>query len=296
MKEVAPERIVIICLFIAAIIFSGVMVFYSVISINSTLSGLNEIQNSPELMEVKEQIRIKNLHSIIIFGFLVVFLFGGLYLYIYRYSVRIRSESLLQNVSAQLLATYEGEKKILSFDIHDDIAQELYTARLLCGKNNEAAERIESALRKLRNIAYQLQPPELEFLGLAESVEDLCRNIHKPEKLSIKCSCSSIKTMDMDYPVKIHVYRIIQEALNNIIRHSEAAYAEVKITRKKAGIRVEIRDDGKGFILNNVLNNPDHKQLGLHSMNERARLIEGKLSLSSSPDKGTRIDFTVPVA
>lgn len=295
MKETAPERIIIICLFLAAIVFSAVMVLYNVILINSMLSGLKEIRSSPELMEVKEQIRIKNLYSIIIFGFLIVLLFGGLYLYNYRYSVRIHSESLLQNLSAQLLATYEGEKKILSFDIHDDIAQELYTARLLCGRNNEAAERIESALRKLRNIAYQLQPPELEILGLAESVEDLCRNIHKPEKLAIKCRCSAIKTMDMDYPVKIHVYRIIQEALNNIIRHSEADYAEVKISRKKKGIRVEIRDDGKGFVLKNVLNNPDRKQLGLHSMNERAGLIEGKLILTSSPGKGTRIDFTVPL-
>lgn len=294
MKEFSLPRIIIICLFIAAIIFSAVMVFHNVFSINSLLSGLKEIHNNPAFMELKEQIRISNLLPIIIFGFIIVFLFSGLFLYIYRHSVRMQSEYLLQNLSAQLLATYEGEKKLLSFDIHDDIAQELYTARLLCGKKNEAAERIESALRKLRDIAYQLQPPELELLGLAESVEDLCRNIHKPQNLSIKCSCSDIRTMDMDYSVKIHVYRIVQEALNNIIKHSGAENAEVKIFRKKTGIKVEIRDDGKGFVLNNVIQNPDHKQLGLHSMRERAGLIDGKISLTSYPGKGTRINFTIP--
>jgi len=295
MNKYSRIQVAVISLFIAAIIFFAAMVFNSVFRINSILSGVQEIHNTPEFMEVKEQIRIKNLYSIIIFGFLIVIFFGGLYFYIYHYSVRMQSESLLQNVSAQLLATYEGEKKLLSFDIHDDIAQELYTARLLCGKNKDAAERIESALRKLRDIAYQLQPPELEFLGLAESVEDLCRNIHNPSKLSLKCRCSDIKTMKMDYQVKIHVYRIIQEALNNIIRHSEADNAEIRISRKKSGIKVEIRDDGKGFILKNVIHNNNHKQLGLHSMNERAKLIDGKLSLSSSPGKGTRIDFSVPV-
>ena len=283
----------IISLLSAAIIFSAAMVFYSVLSINSRLAGLAELHSVPEFMEIKEQIRIRNLFSIIIFGFLIVFLFGGLYFYIYRYSVRMQSESILQNVSAQLLATYEGEKKLLSFDIHDDIAQELYTARLLCGRNNEAAERIESALRKLRNIAYQLQPPELDFLGLAESVEDLCRNIHTPERLAIKCRCADIKTMDMDYSVKIHVYRIIQEALNNIIKHSEADNAEVRITARKPGIKVEIRDNGKGFSLKNIIKDPARKQLGLHSMNERAKLIGGKLTISASPGKGTWIVLSI---
>ena len=206
------------------------------------------------------------------------------------------AELKLQNLSSQLLATYEREKKLLSMDIHDDIAQELYTARLLCNKNDQAAKRIESALKKLRNIAYQLQPPELEILGYSEAVEDLCRNLHKPENMRIEYNCSGMNSIKMDYVIKIHLYRIIQESLNNSIKHSGADLISIRLIGLYPSVKLTIKDNGKGFDPLKIPKQRQKTQMGLDSIRERCRLIGGSISIKSGQSKGTKIEITVSLS
>lgn len=239
--------------------------------------------------------RLSMLHLYTIFLAIVLISFGFLfYAYLFRRRTISNSEIQLQTLSAQLLATYEGEKKLLALDIHDDIAQELYTARLLCGNNNEAAKRIESSLKKLRNISYQLQPPELDILGFPDAIDDLCRNLHTPEEMKIKYNCSGLNSLDIDYKIKIHLYRIIQESLHNSIKHSKATLILLNLIGTYPLIRVEIKDNGCGFSMDKPASRND-KKLGLKSIKERIKLINGRISIKSSKQKGTSIILTVPL-
>jgi signal transduction histidine kinase len=221
--------------------------------------------------------------------------FFTIYSMLFGYFRNSNQGSSVHDLSSKLLATYEGEKKLLAMDIHDDIAQELYTARLLTGDNDEAAKRIELALEKLRNISYQLQPPELELLGFSEAIGELCRNLHTPESMQIKYVCFGLENLNIDYSIKIHIYRIIQEALHNAIKHSSATLVTITLTVKYPVLILQIIDNGIGFDISKIPAGPSKKNFGLQSIQERARLIGGRIRIKSSHLLGTDIEIRTPV-
>jgi two-component system NarL family sensor kinase len=130
----------------------------------------------------------------------------------------------------------------------------------------------------------------------------MTENIAHSSELSIDCSCEKVDAL-LSKEMEIHVYRIIQEALANVVRHAKASKVTLKVQRHSGNIEIAVSDNGQGFIVDPGSIRTFSSQgkdgphgLGLTSMTERARIIGGKLSITSSLGSGTTIHLTIPLS
>jgi signal transduction histidine kinase len=146
----------------------------------------------------------------------------------------------------------------------------------------------ESSVSAVRNIALSLRPSMLDDLGLVAAVEWQAREISRRSDVEVEVHAEEI-ARDLREDLKTCIYRIIQEALNNVARHSGARRASVTIRVDERQIEVAVRDDGKGF-------DPAHcRGLGILGMEERARLLHGAFQVASKPGAGTEISARLPL-
>lgn len=197
------------------------------------------------------------------------------------------------------------ERQRLARELHDSVSQALYgialgarTSRTLLDRNPaEAAEPLdyvlslaEAGLAEMRALIFELRPETLETEGLVAALTkqiDSARARHGLEVQAEWCD-----EPDLPYEVKEAVYRIAQEALNNIVKHARARRVEVRLSGCKDEVVLEVRDDGVGFASEDSF--PGH--LGLRSMRERAARLGGMLQVESVPSQGTRIRVRIPRA
>jgi signal transduction histidine kinase len=145
--------------------------------------------------------------------------------------------------------------------------------------------------REIHRMSYDLHPSKLVHLGLVSSVKSLCNELHASHGLKIKLTQENVPA-DLPQDTALCLYRIVQECLNNVVRHSGALEAEVQLRGTDKEIRLHVSDSGTGF---NTESPKIKKGLGLLSMKERLRLVGGHISIESSPSRGTRIDARVPL-
>jgi signal transduction histidine kinase len=149
---------------------------------------------------------------------------------------------------------------------------------------------VAKASEDARHIAYQLHPSVLDDLGLVVSLQAVCEEFSKREGISVKFTSARLPDA-LPREAASCLYRVSQEALSNIARHSHAKHVSVALAAEKDGVVLSIEDDGAGF-------DPQRAKgrggLGLVSMEERARLVDGKLTIGSKPGKGTRIALRIP--
>lgn len=197
-----------------------------------------------------------------------------------------RETFLQEQFTFQLLQTTEEERSRIANELHDSVNHELLTIKnvLINGKTVDITH-ISSVIEEVRSISRNLHPAVLETLGLEASVEQLCERLtenglfttaeidnHKPDS----------KT------VELQLYRIIQEALNNTLKHGNANAAKVSLLQTESTIVIEIIDNGSGFNVEEKLSSP--KSFGLHSLFQRAKSISSSLTIASS-NKGTCIQI-----
>jgi signal transduction histidine kinase len=152
---------------------------------------------------------------------------------------------------------------------------------------------LENAITEIRKVSSNLRPTMLDELGLAPAVHALVKNIEKRTKIKISTQIKMpAKKLPAEY--ELHIFRIIQEGLNNIEKHSSASKAEVNISNKKGTMRIIIEDNGKGFDKNKT-DKKTGKKFGLLSMKERSASVGGTLNINSKVKKGTRIEILIPV-
>jgi len=140
-------------------------------------------------------------------------------------------------------------------------------------------------------MSYELHPSKLDRLGLAAATLSLCREISKQQSVRLDCNFQGVPD-SLPRDVSLCLYRVIQESLQNIIKHSGACNASVDIFGSPSEIRLCIKDEGIGF---NADSARQRGGLGLLSMRERLRLVGGTLAIESQPLRGTRIDVIVPL-
>ncbi|MCF8242800.1 MAG: PAS domain S-box protein [Melioribacteraceae bacterium] len=211
---------------------------------------------------------------------------------------RIRSEAILE--------TIENERKRMSRDLHDDLGQILTSAKIKleisgAGKKesenykSEALDLVLRAHHELRNIVYDLQPVEIDKFGMVTAIDLMCSKIRKTKKINIEFfNVNYNKKFDDKY--ELAIYRIIQEALNNIVKHSGCTEAFVKLEESEDELIVEIEDNGKGFDADfDAIKNGRGKGFGLRNIYQRAEFIGGKFELVSEIGSGTKIKIIVPV-
>jgi PAS domain S-box-containing protein len=214
------------------------------------------------------------------------------------------SRSELQLLTRKLLEAQEAERRRIARELHDDVNQGLalvaVEVELLARSCREAPPRaaehvagLSARLRELsssvHNLSHQLHPSKLEHLGLVAAVNGLCRELRQGHGLEVAFA-HSLEPGLPPQDVALCLYRIVQEALRNVIRHSGSRRASVELTELAGAIRLRVSDDGCGF-------DPGAASgLGLVSMRERLHLVGGDITIDSRPSGGTRISVRVPLA
>lgn len=225
---------------------------------------------------------------------LISVLFGVIILTIYIISrqKQKRLESEKQNAqlyTKQLLEKTEEERKRIASDLHDSVSHELLGLKNPTdGKQEETNQKIDVIINDIRSISRNLHPIMFDKIGLKASVEQLIERVEEVNDLMV--------TSEIDYngslssSDELQVYRIIQEALSNIIKYADAMAAKITVSENNNTVNIEIKDSGKGFNVNESLNSS--KAFGLHNIIERSRAIGGEAKITSSKN-GTTVAIEI---
>ena len=211
----------------------------------------------------------------------------------------------LQAFGASAVRAAENERQRIARELHDDTAQRLAGLMLMlkvAGTTEDAKEREEridrvreeigAAADAVRRIARGLRPPVLDEVGLTVALESLVRSLGQTHGLEIDLAMERpVKRLGADS--ELAMYRIVQEALSNAIRHSGASRVAVSLHAEDHILRAEVEDDGRWFATERPFSD-EGQGLGLVGMRERARHAGGTLEIDSAPGSGTRVRVTLP--
>jgi PAS domain S-box-containing protein len=203
----------------------------------------------------------------------------------------------LQRLTHRLIEVQDNERRLISRELHDDIGQRLallavdldVLRRSLATKGQHQQERRTSQLltntRELitdvQQLSHELHSSKLQHLGLHAALAELCRNVSKLHRVTLSLEGHPDR---LPSEMELCFYRVAQEALNNIMKHSKAERVTVRLTNKSGVAQLEIKDTGVGFALSR-----SSTGIGLAGMRERLRMIGGNLTVISAPGKGTEI-------
>jgi PAS domain S-box-containing protein len=224
-----------------------------------------------------------------------------------------RSEQALRFLSAQLLAAQESERKRISRELHDTIAQNLAGIKLsLCNQleqippgNSGANSRelleilivaAETGIQEIRRIINNLRPPTIDDLGIVPTLSWHCREFQKlyPD-LQVKLNIH-LEEDDVPEPLKMVIFRLIQEAMNNVASHSGASRVKISLKKLVGKLELRIKDNGRGFDFQAALLPSSRKSgWGIIGMKERTELSNGAFSIARCPDGGTCVSCWWPV-
>jgi signal transduction histidine kinase/ligand-binding sensor domain-containing protein len=235
---------------------------------------------------------------------LVVLTMGALtYLYYrWRISQFERARKAQIEFARRLISSQEVERKRIAAELHDSLGQALLIiknraelSRRFLPEPQKALEQIEhieataaESIKEVRHIAYDLRPYQLDEIGLTQALKDLVRSVSSSCEVTI---AASIAPIDDLYSVDeaINMYRIVQEALNNIVKHSGATKASVTLTRDDGHISLNIEDNGRGFNEEDQETSYERRGFGLTGLAERARILGAVLTIKSTPGHGTSV-------
>ena len=217
---------------------------------------------------------------------------------------RKRAEQARDELARALTVAQDNERAFIARELHDDLGQSIAILALklsaLGQRLSDAPERrqeivaaIELANKMavdLRRVSHGLHPSSLDLLGLGPAIQQLCVDFSDRQSIAVTCAVQEVPP-DLDRAVAICLYRVGQECLRNVLKHSHAAHARVQLSCAGGEIRLQIADDGRGFDREAARRTGG---LGLASMEERLRLVGGNFSIVSAPGNGTQVDATVP--
>ena len=218
----------------------------------------------------------------------------------------------LRRLSRQILSAQEEERRRISRDLHDEVAQVLTGVNLhLATLKKEATTTTKDVKRKIAhtqrlverslNVVHrfvsQLRPPALDVLGLIPALHSDLKDFAKQTGLSIHFTGSScVKTGQLDSTKRTVLYRVAQESLANVARHAQASLVNVSIQKLRGVIRMEVKDNGKSFQVQDASPTGRNKGLGLLGMRERVEMVGGRFTVESAPGEGTTIRADIPFA
>jgi signal transduction histidine kinase len=220
------------------------------------------------------------------------------------------SEGQLRRLSAMLLTAQEAERRRIATELHDELGHALVVMKLRLGVLRKAlkesqtearndcqylAQSIDQLIEDIRRLTRDLRPTVLEDLGLAGALRWLAGNCGKGGQLNVTSSVIDVDPL-IAPDAQIVLYRIIQEALTNAGKHAQAQQVSLSVDRHGDRLAFVVEDDGKGFDPAELFaRSACDRGLGLATMEERARMLGGSLSISSGAGKGTRITVHVPM-
>lgn|ERR1035438_5032224 len=216
------------------------------------------------------------------------------------------SEASARALSGRLINAQEEERRRIARELHDDLNQRLALIAIeleIFGQTPPAqpeaitrrmqgfSEEVKSMASELHRLAHQLHPAKLEQLGLAATIRGFCRELATAHEIAIEFVPRDVPPSLPDN-VALCLYRIAQETLQNVIKHSGATGAKVELVASGQELLLVVTDDGCGFDPQATVASPS---LGIVGMRERVRMVNGKVSVESCPGEGTRIEVRVPL-
>ena len=171
---------------------------------------------------------------------------------------------------------------------------------IMTADNQQAFERsmdmLDSSIKEMRRVAHNMMPEALVKFGLDTALKDFCNDVSQSGALKVNYQSMGLEDAVIDQTTGITIYRIVQELLNNTMKHAAAKTAIVQVSKTGDLLSVTVEDDGKGFAFAGRYNQDQMEEAGKGPMiiKERVRLIAGELTVESNPGQGTRLEITVP--
>jgi len=212
-----------------------------------------------------------------------------------------RTQQSLRSVSAKLMQAQEQERSRIGRELHDDINQRLAMLALEIEELENSPANVQTGLQELRKqtleisddvqaLSHDLHSTKLEYLGMAPGMKSWCREFGERYKMEIKFTGDVPNGLPAD--VGRSLFRVLQESLHNAHKHSATNQIDVQLAAREGQLHLIIRDAGKGFDVEQAKRG---KGLGLTSMQERVRLVNGTIEIESQPMRGTTIHARVPL-
>ncbi len=213
-----------------------------------------------------------------------------------------RSEAEQRALAGLLIRAQEEERSRIARELHDDIAQQLALICMDIDRIRNSApherevnglenveKRVKSLGLRVRTLSHELHSPELDLLGLGSALSIFCREFSKAHGIDVACDCSGLFEGLAD-DISLCLYRVTQEALQNVAKHSGARRALVTLQAKKDVVLLRIQDFGCGVRLESI---GCSSRMGLRSMRERIHSVGGSMKIHSNPGEGTTIEARV---
>jgi two-component system CheB/CheR fusion protein len=219
-----------------------------------------------------------------------------------------RAEKARQELQRRLVNAQEEERARISRELHDEVGQQV-TALMLAMKALEApmpASEMTAKLRELRataenvgreihELAYELRPISLDELGLARALTDYLEGWPGRTGIAVDFVSAGIDDLRLPSAIETTIYRVVQEAMNNVAKHASAKSVSVSIERRGGHVLCIVEDDGAGFDLEALARNTDARRIGIAGMRERAELVGGELTIESAVGEGTTLRVKLPI-
>ena len=223
-----------------------------------------------------------------------VLLIGGLVFLYSNLRAEQKKKALQEKFAQELLRAQEEERKRISKDLHDGLGQSLLLIKnkVALQPGDHTGEMLDTAINELRSIARSLHPMQLEKLGLGKAIEQMLDQIDEETELFVSADITLPKDL-IPKETELQLYRIAQEVLNNVLKHSEAKALRFNLSEEVGKIKMTIEDNGKGFDFSERYN--DFQSLGLKTLKERTASIRGRMNVQSEKGKGSKFEFILNV-
>jgi PAS domain S-box-containing protein len=201
------------------------------------------------------------------------------------------AEEALSRVGGRLIEAHEEERTRIARELHDDVGQRLVLLAWQLGSSKgDLRKQVEDLANDVQALSHQLHSPKLDYLGLAPAAAGFCKELTDRQHVEIEFHSENIPK-ELPKEISICLFRVLQEALQNAIKHSGSRQFQVSLRSGASEIELTVRDSGIGFETAEAIKGPG---LGLTSMQERLKLVNGQLSIDSKPQRGTTIQARVP--
>jgi len=262
---------------------------------------LNKEKKINELELQKKEEKIYFFLSIFISVFVL-----GIIVYLYRQKI-IKSKRDLEIQSDILNAVIQGEekeRKRIAIELHDGIGQMLTSVKINLESIssmtpefetdiNTSKKAVDKICNEVRSISHQMLPKALEISGIIAALEQLLFEFFEGTKITYEFNHYGVKRIKLSADMKLGIYRIVQEMINNIVKHSEATEVAVQLLKNNNLLILIVEDNGKGFNFKEKVNL--NKGAGLSNIKSRVQLLKGEVNFQSSPQQGSVITLRMPI-
>lgn len=235
----------------------------------------------------------------------------GIFLFIIqrRFSNLRKAKIVQEKFSKRLIEMQEKERKRIASELHDSLGQNLLIMKNSIeqyvnahSNENEALDDLNElstiatqSINEVREISYDLHPHLLDRLGLTKAIESMMKKLSQSTHIKFSFEIDGINEL-LSKKKDIHIYRIIQEGVNNLVKHAHASEAKIHVKKKNNFLNIQIKDNGKGFDFRSYMSIHSQNQgFGITGISERVKILNGEFSVDSSFKSGTTLDIKIPI-